>query len=114
MKNIISAIFMTFFALGVSAQKMPKVNETELRAAFTNLKDQPSARFRDIKLAPRKDPGAWTICGEVNSKNSYGGYEGFNRFMGIVFEGESNQKKLKYMVLTQSETADPMCAIYGL
>jgi hypothetical protein len=49
------------------------------------LKDAPSARFKDIYVS------AWTddhdgkikpvLCGEVNAKNSFGGYSGFQPFV---------------------------------
>lgn len=43
------------------------------------LKDPDAAKFQ--KLEPHKlDNGATIICGEVNSKNAYGGYAGFEKF----------------------------------
>ena len=42
-----------------------------------SLKDPDSAKFRGVKLK-------WgTVCGEVNAKNSYGGYAGYRRFYAI-------------------------------
>lgn len=46
------------------------------------LKDYPSARFRDVHLAPLGD-GGWMVCGFVNSKNGAGGYSGWTRFQGL-------------------------------
>lgn len=49
------------------------------------LKDPSSAEFRNMN----------GMCGEVNSKNSFGAYTGFVRFIGTpditVIEGESTQ-----------------------
>ena len=49
------------------------------------LKDPSSAEFRNIN----------GMCGEVNSKNSFGAYTGFVRFIGTpditVIEGENPQ-----------------------
>lgn len=43
----------------------------------STLKDPDSARFRGVKAK-------WgTVCGEVNAKNSYGGYVGYRRFYAI-------------------------------
>ena len=39
-----------------------------------HLKDGSSARFRDLKWHGE------TLCGKLNSKNSYGGYTGYSRF----------------------------------
>lgn len=41
------------------------------------LKDPDSAKFRGVKVK-------WgTVCGEVNAKNSFGGYVGYRRFYSI-------------------------------
>ncbi|MDD9321958.1 hypothetical protein M0O54_17895 [Acinetobacter lactucae] len=42
-------------------------------AILSTLKDPDSAQFQNIK----------GYCGEVNSKNSYGGYVGFKRYVSI-------------------------------
>lgn len=42
------------------------------------LKDPESARFRGVFVM--RD----SVCGEVNAKNSYGGYIGFKRFIAIA------------------------------
>jgi len=44
-----------------------------------SLKDPGSAQFRNVRFV-KYGPGA-VICGEVNGKNSYGGYVGFKRFV---------------------------------
>lgn len=43
-----------------------------------NLKDPASAMFQDVYVV--KIGTSIIICGEVNSKNSYGGYSGFAAF----------------------------------
>ncbi|MDH0520842.1 hypothetical protein [Achromobacter xylosoxidans] len=52
---------------------------------LATLKDPDSAKFRNQK----------SFCGEVNAKNSYGGYTGFKRFIAagkdlVVLEGDKN------------------------
>ncbi len=44
------------------------------------LKDPESAEFRNIDYI-NKDSGGGYICGEVNSKNSFGGYSGWQHFV---------------------------------
>lgn len=44
-----------------------------------NLKDADSAVFRNVSLSEKS--GAPVVCGEVNSKNSFGGMSGFQRFI---------------------------------
>lgn len=54
------------------------------------LKDPSSSEFRNVK----------GVCGEVNAKNSYGGYTGFKRFIVInnsaVFESNSEDDSLPF------------------
>lgn len=60
------------------------VNAVGERAVLARLKDPDSASFRSQF---RGKSGA--ACGEVNSKNSFGGYKGYQRYMasggGLVF-----------------------------
>jgi hypothetical protein len=46
-----------------------------------SLKDPTSVQFRDVYVAQRSVAGQPALCGEVNGKNSYGGYVGFQRFV---------------------------------
>ena len=61
------------------------------------LKDPESAQFKDVKVAINIK-GDKTVCGQVNAKNSYGGYTGFKSFYvknnnGLVhFEDDLNYK----------------------
>lgn len=109
----IALIAMALLACGAhAAGQPPKVVEKELRKEFTDLKDQDSAKFRNIKFAKNDAGGAWIMCGEYNAKNSYGGYVGFSRFMGMAFV---DGKKTTYMVMTvKDDTANAMCEKHGL
>lgn len=65
----------------------------------SSLKDPESARFRGIKIATKpydtaRTKSAYAICGEVNAKNSYGGYTGFE---GFVVENNIHGKPAIYM-----------------
>ncbi|WP_430434281.1 hypothetical protein [Methyloversatilis sp.] len=81
---------MTVIAGGVAAWKWDAwVTIPELRGGVIQpLKDPQSAQFRSEHLG--KHPGY--LCGEVNAKNSMGGYVGFKRFVstsqGAVVEGD--------------------------
>lgn len=46
-------------------------------AISDNFKDPESARFRGLFISNKGLP---TLCGEVNAKNSYGGYVGYKKF----------------------------------
>lgn len=69
------------------------LESTKLRVSDV-LKDPESARFRKLRLVDYK--GGLLACGEVNAKNSYGGYVGFSQFMAgsnyVILLGESNAR----------------------
>ncbi|MEG3116853.1 copper resistance protein NlpE N-terminal domain-containing protein [Salinicola sp. 4072] len=50
-----------------------------------NLKDPESAQFRDMEINRGQSDGKKQLytCGEMNAKNSYGGYNGFKPFIAI-------------------------------
>ena len=64
------------------------------------LKDPDSATYQDVTV--RKRLGSVVFCGEVNSKNSFGGYVGWRSFIitsggflqsGVEIQTEENQRK---------------------
>ncbi len=48
-------------------------------SAKRSLKDPDSAKFQNIRIA--EYDGGKVVCGEINAKNSYGGYVGYKRFV---------------------------------
>ena len=58
-------------------------NEFETYQAMVQdkLKDGDSARFRNMRYGALQKGG---VCGEVNAKNSYGGYVGFAPFVIVT------------------------------
>ena len=60
------------------AEKTRIAAVTALRAkVLASLKDPASAQWQNEIVSPDKN----TICGEVNAKNSMGGYVGFKRYI---------------------------------
>lgn len=68
--------------------------EQAKKALAETLKDPSSAQFRNVRLTPYKDGNV--ICGEVNAKNSYGGYVGFKSFVAGVKGGQLAQSGGRY------------------
>lgn len=60
------------------------------------LKDPDSAKFSDVFL-PKGDQGAVSVCGYVNTKNSFGGYSGKVRFLVYIYINQENNKKTVYL-----------------
>lgn len=50
------------------------------RLAADLLRDPSSAQFRHLRYRVA-ETGARVVCGEINGKNAYGGYPGFQRFL---------------------------------
>lgn len=67
-----------------------------------SLKDPNSAQFRNVRVVPYEE-GA-VICGEVNAKNSYGGYVGFEAFVASTnsFAFERNYSEGRYPELDRA------------
>lgn len=95
MKNaILLAITAFSLSAGAATKKpapspaLPSAEEIALKAhdkmiadaqtlITDRLKDPESARFRSVFTSPKM----LAVCGEVNAKNSMGGYVGFRRFI---------------------------------
>ncbi|PWE48482.1 hypothetical protein DEM26_18210 [Thioclava sp. NG1] len=74
------------FALQLSARSRTPIEDPELlkdvkAEVSKELKDPDSAKFRNIFSV--KSGEETIICGEVNARNSYGGYAGYSYFYGM-------------------------------
>lgn len=91
---------------GISASQTSKPQEAALRKALEdNLKDADSAKFRNLRFK-RDDSGVVTACGEVNAKNSYGAYNGYEPFMAM---GVKRGKKDEFFGASIGEHTVTMC-----
>lgn len=61
------------------------------------LKDPNSAQFKNVFVSSAKN-----VCGEMNAKNSYGGYNGFSLFYYSRLEDKTD-------INTHKEYFDAMC-----
>lgn len=59
------------------------------------LKDPESARFRNLRVAGYADGSV--VCGEVNGKNSYGGYTGYQPFVASIDAATLYDDDKRYM-----------------
>ena len=50
------------------------------KAVSENLRDPASAEFRNVSYR-QANTGAHVVCGEVNGRNGFGGYAGFQQFI---------------------------------
>lgn len=75
----------------VSKASAPQVSQEELLASVRgSLKDPDSANFKDLQHVG----DGRALCGQVNAKNSYGGFAGFKRFVadfeGVYWAGDGS------------------------
>lgn len=74
------AVLTTTLLAGCESGDIKKAKED----VSNELRDPSSAQFRNISQTEKKsllEFGVVTVCGEVNGKNAYGGYVGFQRFV---------------------------------
>lgn len=80
MKTLLTFAFL--LAASTAAWAAPKDSKLVLasKELVTNsMKDPESVRFRNVRVFR-----GVAVCGEVNAKNSYGGYVGFKRFFVLA------------------------------
>jgi hypothetical protein len=83
--------FLALLALGACASEEQQKADQIKKAVADEFKDPSSAQFRNLKLV------GVSLCGEVNAKNSYAAYTGFERFDatgpgGVTLESKSRRK----------------------
>ena len=71
MKKIILAVILVTGLFGFGYESYAK------QTLASRLKDSESAKFKNLTLSSKK-----VVCGQVNAKNAYGGYTGYNYFIG--------------------------------
>lgn len=59
-----------------------KTLEKAKKAVLEGLKDPDSAKFNNVRLVKYLEGSV--VCGEINAKNSYGGYVGYRQFVGGI------------------------------
>jgi len=78
MKKIFPLV-LSLVSFYLHAAQEPKFEKKAIQDVKNIMKDPESTQFRNLKEI-KNTIGKNTICGEVNSKNSYGGYIGFMPF----------------------------------
>ena len=76
--------------------------DTALSQVRNSLKDPDSALFKNVRLVDYFD--GKVICGDVNAKNSYGGYVGYTPFVAGVNAADI-WFDTEYVVLSEASNA---------
>ncbi len=84
---VVTACALAACGGGGDSQPAPRVLSDAEQIAMAQegmrkrLKDPESARFTDVRIGLRMAGNVGAVCGKVNSKNSFGGYSGAQRFI---------------------------------
>lgn len=97
-----------------AAQHGPPPSATEVRtgrtAVLERLRDPESARFRYV-VTRRLENGTRLFCGEVNSRNAFGGYVGYRRFFALgdfaLVETEGDDLRAAQFYHYDAQLCDP-------
>ncbi len=73
------------------------------QAVADGMKDPSSAQFRNVRLVSYLD--GQVICGEVNAKNSYGGYVGFSPFVASSNAAHLYDNDKKHDLISARQTS---------
>lgn len=110
-----AALFISHNAMGAEAQR--QASKAELTAITTKIKsvakDPDSVRVRNV-VARRDDDGLVKFCGELNAKNSYGGYTGFRPFSAFAAKNGARVTYVDVFGIDDPELAATACERDGL
>ncbi|WFC43183.1 hypothetical protein [Pseudoxanthomonas sp. SE1] len=82
-KSVLLCVALALAGCAVSEEE--RFQDQAQRDIRASLKDPKSAEFRNLSVNPGLS-GVRVVCGEVNSRNSFGGYTGFRPF--VYWPGE--------------------------
>ncbi len=75
-----------------SKRELTPIEKASLTGALSQtLKDPGAAQFKWMPIVLLERDGITDYCGLVNSKNSYGGYEGFQKFYAHLNKNDKGE-----------------------
>lgn len=86
--KVILLALMTATILGCGASPAGKKEAELKKEVASRLKDPDTVKFQNTKLVNVTSTEV-ALCGELNAKNSYGGYVGYVRFIATQGGGSS-------------------------
>lgn len=112
--------------VGQQAPELKLLAPVALNAAQTDaveagvrhgLKDPASAQFRNMRAGQNGE--SVTVCGEVNARNSFGGFAGFSPFIGMLSKHKDTGKPAFIVISMESTGNGPiitrkLCSEHGL
>jgi len=121
LRTTLALVVLTTFPVGTSSAQQRQLTDAEKKIITSTygsrLKDPLSAQYRWPNLTkPQAD--APDYCFQVNAKNSYGGYVGFQTVLGSVTQRNGAIVGYHYKMGAEgssmmNDTATEFCAIAG-
>ena len=90
----------------------PKIRDEALRIISDRLKDPGSSQFRRLGYISGKNADSRVVCGQVNAKNPFGGYIGYQYFSVVWVDGSEivDLINLEEMRNMKMDSKDPLVA----
>ena len=102
--HLVNLSYQSVYAIGAEVSEYLKTNSQDdaiakgKEAVANGMKDPFSAVFKDLRLMKFRD--MYVTCGQVNAKNSYGGYVGFRDFVAGISKYDAYDTDTKYPAIT--------------
>lgn len=123
MRSIV-CLFLLLGSLTAVAQEafVRPTTPKEQLAVIKNIQDKAldaeSVKVRDLQVAPDGN-GNFLVCGEVNGKNTFGGFTGFLPFFGIIYPAsDENETRASVIRIGSTEikqkVVQQMCSDAGI
>ncbi len=91
------------FILAACNTQEDELKKIAISSIKEQLRDPDSAKFSGVFL-PKGDKGNVSVCGNVNAKNSFGGYAGTVRFLVYIYNNQENGKSIVHLSKLEAST----------
>lgn len=99
--------------IAVVAVSVPQSDVELITSAIgANMKDPSSTMVKNM-VSDKPEGDMYFVCGQVNGKNSYGGYVGYQPFSALLFFNRSN-KQSSAAAVSVGRVAYMICQDKGL
>jgi hypothetical protein len=103
--------FSEYTKLQLAKAPPEQVLEAAKKSLADTLKDPGSAQFRNVRFVEYLE--GVVVCGDVNGKNSYGGYVGFRDFVASSISSHMRDTDSRYPAITDAANAGLNAACSG-
>jgi hypothetical protein len=77
------------------------------KSLSAGLKDPSATQFRWAKVNKTHSDGRYDYCGQLNAKNSYGGYVGYRPFLATIYFNSGKVVRGELIEMLRGEVINP-------